>query len=75
MLHGTADTLIPCEAGRHTAECIPGARHREIEGWGHDFPLGVIPVLLDEIVPFIAGVEEMREDGFAQPAASGCCAT
>lgn len=73
VLHGTADTLIPCAAGRHTAECIPGARYREIEGWGHDIPVGVIPVLFDEILPFVAGVEEMREDGFARPAAPGCC--
>lgn len=57
VLHGTADTLIPCEAGRHTAACIPGAEHHEIEGWGHDIPLGVIPVLLDLMLPFIAKVE------------------
>lgn len=73
VLHGTADTLIPCAAGRHTADCIPGARYREIEGWGHDIPLGVIPVLFGEMLPFIAEVEEMRADGFARPAAPGCC--
>jgi pimeloyl-ACP methyl ester carboxylesterase len=72
VLHGTADTLIPCEAGRHTAQCIPGAKHREIEGWGHDLPLGVLPVLLGEILPFVANVEEMREDGFARPISVGC---
>ena len=43
VLHGSADNLIPPEAGRHTAACIPGAEHHEIEGWGHDLPLGVIP--------------------------------
>lgn len=75
VLHGTADTLIPCAAGRHTAECIPGARYREIDGWGHDLPLAVLPVLFDEIVPFVANVEEMREDGFARPIAVGCCGT
>jgi pimeloyl-ACP methyl ester carboxylesterase len=73
VLHGTADTLIPCQAGRHTAQCIPGAKYREIEGWGHDIPLEVIPVLLGEILPFVAEVEEMREDGFARPVATGCC--
>ena len=72
VLHGTADTLIPCEAGRHTAKCIPGAKYREIEGWGHDLPLGVLPVLLSEILPFVANVEEMREDGFARPVSVGC---
>ena len=72
VLHGTADTLIPCEAGRHTAKCIPGAKYREIEGWGHDLPLGVLPVLLGEILPFVANVEEMRKDGFARPISVGC---
>jgi pimeloyl-ACP methyl ester carboxylesterase len=73
ILHGTADTLIPCEAGRHTAACIPGAEYHELEGWGHDIPLGVIPALFDRMLPFIGRVEAMREDGFAQPVAPGCC--
>ena len=73
VLHGTADTLIPCAAGRHTAECIPGSEHHEIEGWGHDLPLGVIPELRERIVPFVSRVEAMREDGFSIPAAPGCC--
>lgn len=60
VLHGTADTLIPCEAGRHTAQCIPGAEHHEIEGWGHDIPLEVIPMLMDLIAPFVKRVEEQR---------------
>jgi pimeloyl-ACP methyl ester carboxylesterase len=57
VLHGTADTLIPCEAGRHTAACIPGAEYHEIEGWGHDFPPGVLPTLYEFMLPFIAHVE------------------
>ena len=73
VMHGTADTLIPCAAGRHTAECVPGAAYHEIEGWGHDIPLGVIPELRDLIVPFVARVEEMREDGFSIPMQPGCC--
>lgn len=73
VLHGTADTLIPCAAGRHTAECIPGAEYHEIEGWGHDIPLGVIPELRQKIVPFVSRVEEMREDGFSIPIQPGCC--
>src|SRR6185312_9296079 len=39
VLHGSVDTLIRPEAGRHTAECIPGSEYHEIEGWGHDMPL------------------------------------
>jgi len=73
VLHGAADTLIPCAAGRHTADCIPGAEYHEIEGWGHDIPLGVIPELQEKIVPFVSTVEEMREDGFAIPMQPGCC--
>ena len=73
VMHGTADTLIPCAAGRHTAECIPGAEYHEIEGWGHDIPLGVIPELRDLIVPFVTRVEDIREDGFSIPMQPGCC--
>jgi pimeloyl-ACP methyl ester carboxylesterase len=65
VLHGTADTLIPCAAGRHTAACIPGAEHHEIEGWGHDIPLEVIPILLDLIVPFVKKVEAQRAERHA----------
>lgn len=73
VLHGSSDTLIPPEAGRHTAAQIQGAEHHEIEGWGHDMPVGVIPELREKIVPFVTRVEEMREDGFAIPAQPGCC--
>ena len=73
VLHGSADTLIPPEAGRHTAAQIHGAEHHEIEGWGHDLPVGVIPELREKIVPFVSKVEAMREDGFAIPSAPGCC--
>jgi pimeloyl-ACP methyl ester carboxylesterase len=72
VLHGTADTLIRPAAGRHTADCIPGAEYHEIEGWGHDMPVGVFPELFGFILPFVARVEEMREDGFALPVAPGC---
>ena len=75
VLHGSADTLIRPEAGRHTAKCIPGAEYHEFEGWGHDLPLGVIPVLFDLILPFIRKVEDMRADGFSLPVAPGCCST
>lgn len=60
VLHGTADMLLKVEAGRHTAECIPGSEYREIEGWGHDMPLGVIPLVHGFILPFIEKVEAAR---------------
>jgi len=65
VLHGTADTLIPRAAGRHTADCIPGAEYHEIEGWGHDIPLGVIPELFGFILPFLERVEAQRAAEFA----------
>ena len=61
VLHGSVDNLIPPAGGRHTAACIPGAKYHEIEGWGHDIPLGVIPLLMERILPFVAEVEEKRE--------------
>ena len=60
ILHGSSDTLIPPAAGRHTAKMIAGSEHHEIEGWGHDLPLEVIPILRDLIVPFIRRVEAGR---------------
>ena len=60
VLHGSADTLIPPAAGRHTAAMISGSEHHEIEGWGHDLPLEVIPILRELIVPFIRRVENAR---------------
>ena len=41
VMHGTRDTLIQPDGGRHTAEVIPGARFVEIEGMGHDYPRAV----------------------------------
>lgn len=38
VVHGDADRLVPLEAGRATAEAIPGARLEIIEGMGHDYP-------------------------------------
>ena len=61
VLHGTADTLIRPDAGRHTAQCIPGSEYHEIEGWGHDMPLGAIPVVQGFILPFVEKVEANRK--------------
>jgi pimeloyl-ACP methyl ester carboxylesterase len=65
VLHGSADTLIRPEAGRHTAEVIPGAEYHEIEGWGHDMPLGAIPVVHGFMLPFIERVEAARKEKVA----------
>ncbi|HUO98119.1 MAG TPA: alpha/beta hydrolase [Rhizomicrobium sp.] len=60
VLHGSADTLLPPAHGRRVAECIPGAEYHEIEGWGHDLPPGVIPLLHGFMLPFIEKVEKDR---------------
>ncbi|MDG6079230.1 alpha/beta fold hydrolase [Erythrobacter litoralis] len=49
VLHGEADPLVPCEGGRDTAACIPGAKIRTIPGWGHDLPLELVDELAREI--------------------------
>jgi len=61
VLHGSADTLLRPEGGRHTAQCIPGSEYHEIEGWGHDMPLPAIPVIAGLIVPFVRKVEAGRK--------------
>lgn len=50
VIHGVADPLVPIEGGRDTAASIAGARMLEIEGMGHDLPVGA----WDEIVTAIA---------------------
>ena len=41
VIHGADDPLIPVEAGKDTAQVIPGARLVIIDGMGHDMPKGV----------------------------------
>jgi pimeloyl-ACP methyl ester carboxylesterase len=40
VIHGTDDPVVSVEAGKDTAEAIPGARLMLIEGMGHDLPHG-----------------------------------
>lgn len=51
VVHGDKDRLVPIEAGRLTADCIPGARFEVIEGMGHDYP----PEFWDQLVGLIGG--------------------
>jgi 3-oxoadipate enol-lactonase len=48
--HGSADRVIPVEAGRFIAEHIPGAEYQELEGAGHVYtmerPMEALPKLL-----------------------------
>jgi pimeloyl-ACP methyl ester carboxylesterase len=40
VLHGDADRLVDLSGGRRTAELVPGAELRVMEGMGHDLPPG-----------------------------------
>ncbi len=58
VIHGTDDPLVPVEAGRETAKCIPGAQLKVIDGMGHDLPHGgAWPQIVEAIVDFIKGVQ------------------
>ncbi|MGB8416994.1 alpha/beta fold hydrolase [Paraburkholderia sp.] len=50
VLHGRDDPLVPVEAGRSTAEHIPGAVFESIAGMGHDFPAALLPSLTQRLV-------------------------
>jgi len=40
VIHGDADPLVSVEAGKDTAEAVPGAELKIIKGMGHDLPHG-----------------------------------
>jgi pimeloyl-ACP methyl ester carboxylesterase len=73
VIHGSADILIPPEAGRHTAACIPGAELKIIDGWGHNMPASAVPVIAGAMSAFIGEVERERAEGFSRPVTPGCC--
>jgi pimeloyl-ACP methyl ester carboxylesterase len=49
VIHGTADPLVPVEAGIDTADAIPGAELLLVEGMGHDLPRGAWPQVIEAI--------------------------
>ena len=55
VLHGEADPLLPVECGRDVARLVPGAELQTWPGWGHDFPPGMIPPLVERISSFCKG--------------------
>ena len=60
VIHGTADPLVPVEAGRDTAAIIPGARYVEIDKLGHDLPEPVMGQMAQAITEHILAVEVRR---------------
>ena len=51
VIHGKDDPLVPLKNGEDTAKKIAGSEYTEIDGMGHD--LGVLPVLIEKILPFL----------------------
>ena len=49
VIHGEADPLVSVDAGRATAEAIPGAQLLAIPGMGHDLPEPLWPQIVDAI--------------------------
>lgn len=54
VIHGTADPLVPLACGQDTARRIPGAQLEVIEGMGHDWPPGLLPLWLRVLLPHLA---------------------
>ena len=51
VIHGTDDPLVHVECGKDTAEAVPEAKLKIIEGMGHDLPhSGAWPQIIDAIV-------------------------
>lgn len=62
VLHGEEDPLIRPEAGRATAEMIPGARLVTYPGMGHDLPAALWPSIVEEIVSLTTGTMSPTPD-------------
>lgn len=57
VVHGAGDLLVPPEAGRETAQLIPGAKFELIEGMGHDIPPALGQPLSSIIIDHIRSAE------------------
>jgi proline iminopeptidase len=57
VVHGADDLLIPPEYGRLTAELIPGATFKLVEGMGHDIPPALGQPLSAIIIEHIRSTE------------------
>jgi pimeloyl-ACP methyl ester carboxylesterase len=49
VIHGKNDRLVNPSGGRATAEAIPGARLKLVDGMGHDLPRALWPTFADQI--------------------------
>lgn len=55
VLHGDEDTLVPYEAGQHTAELVNGSRFVTLKGMGHSIDEASRPIIVREILQLAAG--------------------
>ena len=60
VIHGSADPLVPVEAGRDTAAAVPGAKYLEIDKLGHDLSEPVIEEMVEAIASHLRTVEVSR---------------
>ena len=56
VIHGSVDNLIGPDAGRRTAELVPGADYLEIEGMGHDLPPQVWAPIISAVTALAARI-------------------
>ena len=53
VIHGDSDGLVNVAGGKATAEAIPNAKLKVYPGMGHDFPIELIPHIVEDIVAHI----------------------
>ena len=61
VIHGSDDPVVPVDAGRETAKCIPGAQLKIIEGMGHGLPSTVDRIVLDALLTHFRTAASDRE--------------
>jgi len=55
VIHGTVDPLVRPEAGKDTADAIPGAKLLMVEGMGHAMPIPMWPQIIGAIAEHAKG--------------------
>ena len=53
VIHGDRDGLVNLAGGKATAQAIPNAKLKVYPGMGHDFPVELIPNIVDDIVAHV----------------------
>ena len=53
VIHGDQDGLVNLAGGKATAQAIPNAKLKVYPGMGHDFPVELIPNIVDDIVAHV----------------------